>query len=200
MSDSSNPTGLPELVLLGDPQLAQPSVAVPLETISSTGFQEKLRLLELGLRQHRANGIAAPQLGWFQRFLMMREPGRQRLRIWINPVLTTTTEELLWGWEGCLSVPGYKAYVGRASAIAVRGLDGQGKPLSREYSGWEAHLFQHEYDHLDGMLFPYRVAHPRHLVSQQAYDSMDGWPADWPLPGAKYALQRNKPAANEYFD
>ena len=79
---------LPEVLTLGHPQLAQPSVPVDLEDIDTTLFQERLVILESGLKRHGANGIAAPQLGWFQRFFLMRDPsGSGTLVYWINPEL-----------------------------------------------------------------------------------------------------------------
>ncbi len=179
---------LPEVLTLGHPQLAEPSVSVDLEDISTTLFQERLALLETGLKRHGANGIAAPQLGWFQRFFLMRDPsGSGALVYWINPELKILDPAPVWYWEGCLSVPGLKAYVGRPRAIKVDGYDRDGRPLSREFTDWEAHLYQHEHDHLDGILFPYRVADPRHMVTADELEQRDRWPDGWPVPGAREA-------------
>ena len=179
---------LPEVLTLGHPQLAQPSVPVDREDIKTTSFQDQLTLLELGLKRYGANGIAAPQLGWFQRFFLMRDPsGSGALVYWINPELEILDSALVWYWEGCLSVPGLKAYVGRPRAIKVNGFDRYGNPLNREFRDWEAHLYQHEHDHLDGILFPYRVADPRHMVTADELNQRDGWPYDWPVAGAREA-------------
>ena len=179
---------LPNVLTLGHPQLAQPSVAVDLEDIKTALFQERLTLLEQGLNRHGANGIAAPQLGWFQRFFLMRDPsGSGALVYWINPELEILDSALVWYWEGCLSVPGLKAYVGRPRAIKVDGYDRYGRPLSRDFEDWEAHLYQHEHDHLDGILFPYRVADPRHMVTADELKQRDRWPDDWPVAGAREA-------------
>jgi peptide deformylase len=184
----SRTADLPPLLTLGNPRLAQPSTAVDPARISSAEFQARLKLLEEALRVHGANGVAAPQLGWFERHFVMRDPsGSGTIEHWINPVVEATSEDLVWYWEGCLSVPGWKAFVGRPEAIAVRGLDAQGGALVREYKDWEAHLFQHEFDHLDGVLFPYRVTDPRHLVTAEALEQRDGWPADWPTRGGRDA-------------
>ena len=181
---NASPAGPPPLLTLGDPRLSQPSAPVPPADISTPAFQERLGLLRQALEDHGANGVAAPQLGWFQRFFLMRDPGGSGdVVVWINPVVTTTSNELVWYWEGCLSVPGYKAFVGRAAAIAVTGLDARGQPQSREFKGWESHLFQHEFDHLDGILFPYRVADLRHMVRVEELDQRHAWPPDWPAPG-----------------
>ena len=179
---------LPAVLTLGHPQLAQPSVPVDLEDIKTDLFQERLALLERGLNRYGANGIAAPQLGWFQRFFLMRDPsGSGALVYWINPELEILDSALVWYWEGCLSVPGLKAYVGRPRAIKVDGYDRYGRPLSREFRDWEAHLYQHEHDHLDGILFPYRVADSRHMVTTDELKHRDRWPDDWPVAGAREA-------------
>ena len=179
---------LPDVLTLGHPQLAQSSVAVDLEDINKVLFQKRLALLERGLNRYGANGIAAPQLGWFQRFFLMRDPsGSGTLVYWINPELKILDPALVWYWEGCLSVPGLKAYVGRPRAIKVDGYDQFGRPLSHEFADWEAHLYQHEHDHLDGILFPYRVADPRHMVTADELKRRDSWPDDWPVPGAREA-------------
>ena len=168
--------------------LAEPSVQVDLDDIPPTLFPARRVLLEPGLNRQGANGIAAPQLGWFQRFFLMRDPsGSDALVYWINPQLTILDPAPVWYWEGCLSVPGLKAYVGRPRAIKVDGYDRSGHPFSREFGDWEAHLYQHEHDHLDGILFPYRVADPRHMVTADELNQRDRWPDDWPVAGAREA-------------
>lgn len=188
MFDRKTAGPVPPIVTLGNPRLAQPSAPVDPARIATPEFQERLAILEKALHEHGANGVAAPQLGWFERFFVMRDPsGSGKLVFWINPEVEMQSEELVWYWEGCLSVPGYKAFIGRPSAIAVRGLDAEGAPLAREFRDWEAHLFQHEFDHLDGLLFPYRVADPRHLVTAEELERREDWPPDWPAPGGRDA-------------
>lgn len=182
---------LPPLVTIGDPRLAQPSAPVDPAAITGQVIQQRLALLRRALDEHGANGVAAPQLGWFERYLVMRDPaGGGGIVCWINPEIVQAGEELVWYWEGCLSVPGYKGFVGRPAALAVRGYNERGEPVSREFTGWEAHLFQHEYDHLDGVLFPYRLADPRHMVTAGQLERRAEWPADWPAPGARDAPVR----------
>jgi peptide deformylase len=190
---------LPPLVTMGDPRLAGVSAPVEPARIATPAFQRRLALLRVGLEAHGANGIAAPQLGWFERCFVMRDPsGSGALVTWINPEIVSAAPEQVWYWEGCLSVPGYKGLMGRSAAIAVRGLDAWGVPLSREFRGWEAHLFQHEFDHLDGILFPYRAADPRHVVRAEELERRGQWPPDWPAPGARDApIRVIRPAAAE---
>lgn len=75
----------------------------------------------------------------------------------INPTLTFLGEERQIGWEGCLSIPGIRAAVPRAWRIRYEGVDTDGKPVVGEATGAHAAIVQHEYDHLDGILYPMRM-------------------------------------------
>jgi len=192
MSDHehSEAIDIPELVTLGHPELARPSAPVPLEHIMTGPFRERLIQLQEAMVAYHGIGIAAPQVGWFERFFLMTEesreaPGEMELMAWINPVITDVSRELCWGWEGCLSVPGIRGWIRRPATVAVKGYDLNGEPQSREYTGWDARVFQHEFDHLEGMLFPYRSLDPRHLVSIEELERRPQWPRGWPAPGAQ---------------
>lgn len=199
MTEQAPPLELPPLVTLGDPRLARPSAPVAPGAIPTPEFRERLALLRTALEVHGANGVAAPQLGWFERYFVMRDPGGSGAVVtWINPEIVTASEEMVWYWEGCLSVPGWRAYVARPAAIAVRGRDERGESIGREFTGWESHLFQHEFDHLDGILFPDRVADPRHMVAAEQLERRAEWPPDWPAPGAREApIRAIRPAGAE---
>ena len=75
----------------------------------------------------------------------------------INPEIELLTEERVLRWEGCLSIPGLRAAVPRAPRIRYRGVDCDGRAVAREVSGFHAGVVQHEYDHLDGILYPMRM-------------------------------------------
>ncbi len=75
----------------------------------------------------------------------------------INPEVELLGEERVLGWEGCLSIPGLRAAVPRAPRIRYRGVDCDGVRCEREVSGFHARVVQHEYDHLDGILYPMRM-------------------------------------------
>jgi peptide deformylase len=190
MSQSPD-AAIPPLVTMGNPRLAQPSELVPLKTVRKAAFQERLALLHRAMIEYKGVGIAAPQIGWFERFFLMKlvtpdmpEDEEPELIAWINPEIVASSPEQNWAWEGCLSVPGLRGWIRRPAAVAVRGYDAQGKPLSREFKGWPARVFQHEYDHLDGMLFPYRAIDPHHLVSIPEMEHREDWPEGWPAPHA----------------
>lgn len=75
----------------------------------------------------------------------------------INPWFEKLTEEVEESWEGCLSVPGLRGMVPRCTHIRYGGTLEDGTALVREAKGFHARVFQHEFDHLDGFLYPQRI-------------------------------------------
>ena len=75
------------------------------------------------------------------------------LYVCVNPKITTTTTEQVVGTEGCLSIPGIVGDVNRPTAVTVKGLNRHGQPMKIKATGWLARIFQHEVDHLNGVLF-----------------------------------------------
>ena len=75
----------------------------------------------------------------------------------INPVITPIGEDIRTRFEGCLSIPGMRAAVPRHWRIRYSGVDTNGKPVGGEVTGFHAGVVQHEYDHLDGILYPSRL-------------------------------------------
>jgi peptide deformylase len=109
-------------------------------------------------------GLAAPQVAVGQRIAVIEygeapegapedfEP-EKKLYVVVNPEIVARSEELVDGAEGCLSLPGYAGNVKRHEAVTVRALNRKGKPIKIKARGWLARIFQHEIDHLDGVLF-----------------------------------------------
>ncbi|HUJ76329.1 MAG TPA: peptide deformylase [bacterium] len=176
---------------LGNPRLAQPSAPLNLTVLASPGVQARLGVLRQALDVYEGVGIAAPQIGWYERVFLMvlrhdlgyGKPSEEHLA-WINPEVIHVYSRQAWAWEGCLSVPGLRGWIRRPDIIVVRGFDAQGKRQEREFSGWASRVFQHEYDHLEGVLYPYRAQDPRHLVTLEELARRAEWPPDWPAPGA----------------
>lgn len=121
-----------------------------------------------------AVGIAAPQLGWFERVIIVDVSVRKKSSshghlILVNPEITEW-EGFAMGREGCLSVPDYTGNVVRAERIHLRALDPQGQPLAFDMEGFEARAIQHELDHLDGLLFLDRLVSRRQdLFARKSY-------------------------------
>lgn len=87
----------------------------------------------------------------------------------INPEFLRVSDEKEKGWEGCLSVPGLRGLVPRHTRIGVRYLTRSGELREEEYEGFLARIFQHEFDHLQGVLFIDRVESTLDLVSEKEY-------------------------------
>jgi len=102
-------------------------------------------------------GLAATQVDVHRRLLVADvSENHDDPRVFINPeILEKDGVEV--SEEGCLSVPGMRGYVERPRAIRYRGFDPFGKRIEREARGFHAIVFQHEYDHLDGILYPDRL-------------------------------------------
>lgn len=118
-----------------------------------------------------AVGIAAPQVAWFERVLIVDVSGRRKTPshghlILVNPEITEW-EGFAMGREGCLSVPDYTGNVVRAERIHLQAMDREGNPLSFELDGFEARAVQHELDHLDGLLFLDRLVSRRQDLFQR---------------------------------
>lgn len=108
-------------------------------------------------------GLAAPQVGLSQRLILVEyaEPADDpeapakppKLFVVANPEIVRHSTETVSGNEGCLSVPGYLDEVERYQSLTLKGFNPRGKPLRVKATGWLARIFQHEIDHLDGVLF-----------------------------------------------
>jgi peptide deformylase len=119
-------------------------------------------------------GIAAPQVHASHRIVVFQvhadritdlpDDSEQELTALINPVIEPIGHERAYGWEGCLSVPGLRGVVPRYLQIRYRGVDLDGNAIEREVAGFHARVVQHEFDHLDGILYPQRMTDHRLLV------------------------------------
>ena len=97
-------------------------------------------------------GLAAPQVGISLRLMVVGNEKTTGARAIVNPVITGKAGEIT-AEEGCLSLPGIFAQVTRAESVTLEGQDLEGQPVSIKARGLTARVFQHEMDHLDGVLF-----------------------------------------------
>jgi len=113
---------------------------------------------ELVKALHAGNGIglAGPQVGLHERIFVVHVQG-DNPRIFINPSIIETSQEIVKFEEGCLSIPGIYTDVIRPNAIKIQAWNEQGRPFTMEASGIMARVILHEYDHLDGILFIDRI-------------------------------------------
>ena len=104
-------------------------------------------------------GLAAPQIGILQRIVVIEygddedEEAPPKLYAVVNPEITRMSNEKEMGVEGCLSIPGFVGDVDRSTSIVVKGKNKNGQNVKYKLNGWVARIFQHEIDHLEGVLF-----------------------------------------------
>ena len=136
-----------DLRTFGDPVLK--TRAAPVET-----FDESLaRLAEemlATMREREGIGLAANQVGRLKRILVAAVEDQEY--VIVNPTIEETARSTEKDLEGCLSIPGIQVEVERPTAVTVSGQDTSGAPLKIEASGLLARIFQHELDHLNGVL------------------------------------------------
>jgi peptide deformylase len=150
-----------EVLQFPDPRLRE--VARP---VAQHEVDEELRALAGNMLETMYDepgiGLAATQVGVAKRLIVMdvewSEDGERRPRVLLNPEITLREGKTVSREEGCLSVPGYKADVERAARVVVRARTLDWEEVSYDATGLEAYCFQHEIDHLDGMLFIDRIS------------------------------------------
>jgi len=115
------------------------------------------------MRTEPGVGLAANQVGISWRVIVVEygddedEKVPSKLYVLVNPELTRLSKEMVVGTEGCLSIPGYVGNIERHESLTVKGLNRHGKPVTIKAKGWLARIFQHEVDHLDGIVFTDRA-------------------------------------------
>lgn len=146
-----------KIAKMGHPILRKIAQPIPIEQISSPKIQKLIDdMLETVLDANGA-GLAAPQVHESKRIVILELDEKIGFQVWINPIITSLTEDHMLTFEGCLSVPGLRGAVARPTKISVQALDRNGKDISMVLEGFSAVIAQHECDHLDGVLYVDRV-------------------------------------------
>jgi len=152
-----------DILKMGDPRLLR--IAQPVTAFDTPELRTLVADLFDTMHHAKGVGIAAPQIGVDLQVVIFgfernpRYPDAEPVpqTVLCNPVIEVLTEESEAGWEGCLSVPGLRGQVRRATHIRYSGCDPQGQTIVREASGFHARVVQHECDHLIGRLYPSRI-------------------------------------------
>jgi peptide deformylase len=160
-----------DILVYPDPRLKQVSKPV-------TRFDDSLRSFVLDLEETMRTvpggvGIAAPQVGYFERIVIVDVSGKPKIKqhgrlVLINPEIVSKEGSAV-GREGCLSVPEYTGNVARAKFITLRAQDEFGKTCEFQMERYEARAVQHEMDHLDGLLLLDRLVSRRDLFRRQTH-------------------------------
>lgn len=171
---------LKKIVKMGNQQLATPSLAIENPTKPNTEIRILVQdMLDTMVESHGV-GIAAPQIGCNKRIIMFGFDTNERyphvesvpFTVLINPEIKILSQEMTDGWEGCLSVPGLRGLVPRFNQIEYSGYDPDGNFIRRAVEGFHARVVQHEYDHLDGILYVERLKSIRMFGFE---DEMQSW-------------------------
>jgi len=158
------------MAILKIARMGHPVLLRPCDPVPDPGAPEIRRLVAdmmETMEDAPGVGLAAPQVHVPLRLFVFRVPDGRRETdpedtpldnaVLINPEVELLTDDRVLRWEGCLSIPGLRAAVPRAPRIRYRGLDLEGRAVERVVSGFHAGVVQHEYDHLDGILYPMRM-------------------------------------------
>jgi peptide deformylase len=119
------------------------------------------------MHAHEGVGLAAPQIGLRRRVFVAQEPDADPIAF-VNPVIVSM-EGQQEGEEGCLSMPGIYAKVPRATRLLLRAQEPTGEAFEMEAEDFLARIIQHEFDHLNGILFPERLD----LITRQ--EKLEEW-------------------------
>lgn len=153
-----------KVLIMGDPRLYETSQTV--EDVSQSLVQVLIEDMWETMYSLDGAGLAAPQIGALLRIVVFEVKVNPRYpdvepvpkTVMINPVIEPLGLDKEEGWEGCLSLPGLRGLVPRYTHIRYSGLDENGVEFAREVSGFHARVVQHEVDHLDGVLYPFRIS------------------------------------------
>lgn len=159
-----------------DPLLRQIATAVTEAEFASTWLHDLIQEMFIVMKEKKAVGVAAPQLGVSKRVIVFSSAYtmRQNLEcsipdtVLINPSLNVLSQEIQLGYEGCLNCGEIMGKVPRAMDIEYFGFDIKGNPLAKKAYGLEARILQHEIDHLNGYLFLDRIEDQETLTTKSA--------------------------------
>ena len=152
-----------EILKMGDERLLR--VAQPVTAFDTPELQALVADMFDTMEAANGAGLAAPQIGVDLQLVIFGFTHNERYpdappvprTVLLNPEIEPLSDELVDGWEGCLSVPGLRGVVPRYARIRYGGVDPLGQPIEREADGFHARVVQHECDHLIGRLYPTRM-------------------------------------------
>ena len=162
-----------EVLRMGDPRLL--ARCAPVERFGSPELAALLADMHDTMAHMNGAGLAAPQIGVSLRVVIFGVDGNPRYpeieevpqTVLINPEIQPLSEELEEGWEGCLSVPNMFGIVERHEKVTVEAYNENGKKFRRDGAGLLAEIFQHETDHLKGLLFIDTAKNVREVLPSQ---------------------------------
>ncbi len=167
-----------QITHLGDPVLRRKAKAV--KNIKDSSVQKLIDDLIITVMDIDGVGIAAPQVYKSLRIFILashpspRYPKAPKMKptAIINPKIISFSKDKKKDWEGCLSIPGIRGIIPRHYSIEVEFTTREGKILRKTYKDFVARIFQHEFDHLEGVMFVDRIESSKDLISEKEYQKM----------------------------
>lgn len=167
-----------KIASIGHPVLREKARDVAPDELRSPEVQRFIDDLVETMRDARGAGLAANQVYEPIRICAIEVADNPRypykpnipLTVLVNPSIEVLTDRAFENYEGCLSVPNLRGVVPRYTEVRVRGLDRHGEPFERVAKGLTAGTFQHEIDHLDGVLFVDRVSDSKTLCTWAEFE------------------------------
>lgn len=167
-----------QIAQLGDPVLRKKARVVV--HIKTKDIQTLIDNLIATVEDVDGVGIAAPQVYESVRIFIMASHPNARYptaphmpaTAIINPEIISHSKETVKDWEGCLSIPGVRALVPRYKTVKVKYFTRDGKAVTTEYSDFLARIFQHEIDHLNGLVFYDRLERMKDIVTEKEYQKL----------------------------
>jgi peptide deformylase len=164
-----------EIIRLGHPVLRERAPEIGRERFGTRFLRDLERDLLRTMFEDNGMGLAAPQIAVPARVFAYYVPGEDDVdevapHVIVNPELELEGLPDTLGWEGCLSLPGLRGIVPRHARLRLRGLTTDGTPLEIDAEGLHARVIQHEYDHLDGIVFLDRMTDMRHLMYEDEWE------------------------------
>jgi peptide deformylase len=169
-----------KVAMMGHPVLRTKARPIPQHEIGSPQVQQLIDDMFETMEEYAGIGLAAPQVHQDLRIFVagvrdievtspMTDEHDMPFIALINPEITPSTDKVVEGWEGCLSIPDIRGLVPRAHDVRVRAYDRQGRRVEFAASGLPARVVQHENDHLDGVLFFDRMKSFESLTYMEEY-------------------------------
>lgn len=167
---------------LGDPVLRAKCKLVARAEIKTPAFRRLLVDMFFTMHEENGIGLAAPQIGISKRLAVIEiyeNKNRRKVSFFpktvlINPRILRRSKKTVPSLEGCLSFMGIRGVARRSVAIEVAYTDENGKNIRRTLSGFPAVVFQHEIDHLDGLVYLDRVADIKTVMTEKEYQKRTG--------------------------
>ncbi|GAB4235669.1 MAG: peptide deformylase [Stanieria sp.] len=167
-----------EIAQLGNPILRQKARLI--ENFNDSNLSALIESLLQTVASANGVGIAAPQVSQSYRLFVVasrpsiRYPHAPTMQptVMINPQIIAHSEEKVKDWEGCLSIPGLRGLVPRYQTIEVEYYDREGQRQRQILTDFVARIFQHELDHLDGLVFLDRLTTNQDLFTEQEYQKI----------------------------